>query len=105
MTRCLSLVILLLLGACAGRDEPRSAQDAMAASHATNAREQGVYVYPAGCYDAAGRPLRPDPACQPAGPTRVRGRRGPAADPVLAPGSINLPSTPVPVPGGIGVLR
>ena len=81
--------------------------------------QSDVYVYPAGCFDAYGRPLNPDPAeparsvdpaCQP--PDRgaiMRGSRSgapsAAGSPSMQPGSINLPPTPVPVPGGIGVMN
>jgi hypothetical protein len=79
-----------------------------------------VYVYPAGCFDAHGRPLEPDPAnpaasirrdCRPpeGDTTLLQGSRTGAkpADgaPSMQPGSINLPPTPVPVPGGIGVMN
>jgi hypothetical protein len=78
-----------------------------------------VYIYPAGCFDAYGRPLNADPAdpsrsrdasCQPpSGGVVMRGSRGGAApspgSPSMQPGSINLPPTPVPVPGGLGVMN
>jgi hypothetical protein len=81
--------------------------------------QSDVYIYPAGCFDAYGRPLNADPAdpsksrdsgCQPpGGGVVVRGSRGAAASPPgspsMQPGSINLPPTPVPVPGGIGVMN
>lgn len=80
--------------------------------------QSDVYVYPAGCFDAYGRPLDPDPSnpavsanpdCQPPqADAAVRGARSGAAPAAGAPsmqrGSINLPPTPVPVPGGIGVM-
>lgn len=73
-----------------------------------------VFVYPAGCYDAAGRPVNPDPAnpartadpgCQPPSGVVVHGRRSAGGEGSMEPGSINLPPLPVPVPDGIGVMR
>lgn len=75
-----------------------------------------VFVYPAGCYDAAGRPVNPDPAyparsvdsaCQPpSGATVQGGRAAPATgEASMERGSINRPPLPVPVPDGIGVMR
>lgn len=78
-----------------------------------------VFVYPAGCYDDAGRPVRADPAnpsrsadpaCQPPSGTVVQGHRGPdgpiaPGETHMVPGSINRPPLPVPVPDGIGVIR
>jgi hypothetical protein len=81
--------------------------------------QSDVYVYPAGCFDAYGRPMNPDPAnpsnsadpaCQPPSSGAViRGSRSGNAAPArggpsMQPGSINLPPTPVPVPGGMGVM-
>lgn len=81
--------------------------------------QSDVYVYPAGCFDAHGRPFDADPsnptmsanpACQPPRTgAAIRGSRSgttPAAGaPTLQSGSINLPPTPVPVPRGIGVMN
>jgi hypothetical protein len=82
--------------------------------------QSDVYVYPAGCFDSYGRPLKPDPAdlaksldpaCQPPDSgTLMRGSRSgsppaPGSGPSMQPGSINLPPMPVPVPGGIGVMN
>lgn len=79
--------------------------------------QDDVFVYPPGCYDAAGRPLRADPAdlhrpvdpaCLPGSSVLQQHRAGSGAarsGPVMEPGSINLPPTPVPVPSGIGVMR
>jgi len=73
-----------------------------------------VFVYPAGCYDAAGRPVNPDPAnpartadpaCQPPSGAVVQGRRSAGGEGSMVPGSINRPPLPVPVPDGIGVMR
>lgn len=87
------------------------------AAPAQSAAEAGpVYVYPAGCYDRAGRPVNvdptnpersADPACQPPSGTVVRGRPSLPGDGqgTMEPGSINRPSLPVPVPDGIGVMR
>ena len=74
-----------------------------------------VFIYPAGCYDKAGRPVNPDPgnpsrsasaACQPPSGGVVQGNRtAPAAGgPSVDRGSINPPPLPVPVPD-IGVMR
>lgn len=81
--------------------------------------QQDVYVYPAGCFDAYGRPLKPDPAnpsmsldptCRPPGDGAIvrRSRSGAAATPgapSMQRGSMNVPPTPVPVPAGIGVMN
>jgi hypothetical protein len=81
--------------------------------------QSDVRIYPAGCFDAHGRPLRADPsnpansadpACQPpdAGSVIQGGRSAappPAGVPTMQRGSINLPPTPVPVPAGIGVMN
>lgn len=83
--------------------------------------QSDVFVYPAGCFDAYGRPMSPDPAnpsysadpaCQPpSSGAVVRGSRSgsgaaPArGGPSMQSGSINLPPTPVPVPGGMGVMN
>ena len=79
-----------------------------------------VYVYPAGCFDSYGRPLKADPnnpansidpACRPPGEGAiVRGSRSGASPggnggPSMQPGALNLPPTPVPVPAGIGVMN
>ncbi|TDU26830.1 hypothetical protein DFR24_3861 [Panacagrimonas perspica] len=75
-----------------------------------------VSVYAAGCYDAAGRPVNPDPAnpgrsvdsaCQPPSGAMVQGGRSAAAtgEASMERGSINRPPLPVPVPDGIGVMR
>lgn len=74
-----------------------------------------AFIYPAGCYDAAGRPVNPDPAnpgrtadpaCQPPSGAVVQERRSaPGGEGSMERGSINLPPLPVPVPDGIGVMR
>lgn len=109
-----ALLLALIAGlmACASKDEPRSAQDAMAASKSSR-QQEAVVVYPAGCYDEFGRPARPhsanssvsgDPACY-GRPAPVQQRRrsvAPASDPMSG---VGLPRTmPLPVPGGIGGL-
>jgi hypothetical protein len=98
------------LAACASRDTPRTAQDALAGS-----RQDPAVV--AACYDEFGQPLQPhpanpalsgDPRCHAPRETVVRRSRSPqsrSSDPVLEEGTISLPRTPVPVPGGIGVFR
>lgn len=81
--------------------------------------QSDMRVYPAGCFDRYGRPLNPDPAnpansadpsCRPPDSGVVMrgaqpGATSPSAGaPSMQPGSVNLPPTPVPLPGGIGVM-
>lgn len=107
-----ALAGVLLLSACASK-EPRSAEDAMAQSRA---RPTSSAVT---CYDSFGQPV---PEEQVAASRRygqpycgdyyvVQQRRRGVSTPsagrgtVMEPGSMNLPSSPVPLPGGMGVLR
>lgn len=107
-----ALACALLLSACASK-EPRSAEDAMAQSPA---RATSSVVT---CYDSFGQPV-PDeqvaasrrygqPYCGDyyVVQQRRRGVSTPSAGrgTVMEPGSLDLPSSPVPLPGGMGVLR
>lgn len=107
-----ALACVLFLSACASK-EPRSAEDAMAESPA-RARSSA-----ATCYDSFGQPVPEEqvvasrrygrPYCGDyyVVQQRRRGESTPSAGrgTVMEPGSINLPSSPVPLPGGMGVLR
>lgn len=101
-----ALLVAALLGACASK-EPRSAEDAMARS-----RAQPSTVT---CYDSFGEPVPEEQVVAsrragqpPCGEYYViqRRRTGPTlGGPTMEPGSINLPPSPVPLPGGMGVMR
>lgn len=106
-------LLSLLIGACATNKEPRSANDAMAKSRTGHSSSAIA------CYDSFGQQISDE---QVAASRRygqpycgeyygVQGQRRRTASPaagrgqVMEPGSINLPSSPVPLPGGMGVLR
>lgn len=106
-------LLALLVGACATNKEPRSAEDAMAQSRAGSPSSTLT------CYDSFGQPI-PDeqavasrrhgqPYCGSYYPAQGQRRRTASPStgrgPVMEPGSINVPSSPVPLPGGTGVLR
>ena len=104
----------LLICSCATAEEPAVRQQAQSATAAPDRPHS--YIYPAGCYDAAGRPVQADPAnpewsadpaCRPPQGAIVQGRRpsGSSDGPVLDQGSINLPPLLIPVPSGLGVLH
>lgn len=103
------LAMVLLLGACASK-EPRSATDAMAQG---GARTQPAAIT---CYDSFGEPIPEEQVAAsrrsgqpPCGEYYVvqRRRAAPSAirGPSMEPGSINLPRSPIPLPGGFGVMR
>ena len=115
----LGLTSALLLGACATRDQPRTAEDAMAESRARQAEQNRLSS--AGCTNEFGDPVYQSPTdqrlngdiCHPR-PLIVQQRRTapsqdqqPAATVQRVPESINLPPAPVPLGGlgGIGILR
>lgn len=106
-------LLALLQGACATNQEPRSSEDAMAQGRAERA-PSGI-----ACYDSFGQQISEEqvaasrrygqPYCGEYDAVQGQRRRtaspAPGRGPVMEPGSINLPASPVPLPGGMGVLR
>lgn len=110
----IAALLAVLLGGCATNKEPRSAQDAMAQSRAGSPSSAFT------CYDSFGQPIADEqvvasrrhgqPYCGEYYGVQGQRRRAVAPSagrraPVLDPGSITLPPSPVPVPGGLGVFR
>lgn len=105
-------MLLVTASGCASNDQPRSSREALA----SDKNQQRPSLEASRCTDQFSAPI-----CQDANDRRINGdvcRRQPVtrrtqrridpAAPVVVPGSVEIPRTPVPVPGGsggIGILR